>query len=561
MRYRITDLKIHLDREAERISLPEIRASLPDRVRKALGGSGRGIAIEDFRIIRESLDARKKPELFLVYSVEFGAPRGVRPGAPKGMKLTAADGETREYEPPVTAANALEARGEAENGSKCETPEGRPRPVIAGMGPCGMFAALVLAQAGLRPIVLERGMPVEQRVKDVERFWKEGVLDPESNAQFGEGGAGTFSDGKLTTGINDARVRYVLRTFAEAGGGGELLFKQKPHIGTDVLREVVVNIREKIIALGGEIRFGTRLEALKYTEDRKLTGIVVRSRECGETVLPADTLILALGHSARDTVRALAREGLEMRQKPFSIGVRIEHPQAMINESQYGTPGDRGLGAASYKLNYRCANGRGVYTFCMCPGGEVVVASSQEGGVVTNGMSYRARDGEFANSGLLTDVRTEDFGSDDPLAGIAFQEKYERLAFLNGGGAYAAPKTTWREFAEGAEGAKAVIGSLPDFAVAAIREAMPHLGGKLKGFDSPDAVMTAVETRSSSPVRIVRDGEMQANIRGVIPAGEGAGYAGGIVSAAVDGIKAAERVITTAAQDMKGQTSDIDKDS
>lgn len=413
------------------------------------------------------------------------------------------------------------------------------RPVIIGFGPCGMFAALTLARRGYKPIVIERGAEVSQRVKDVEKFWTEGILNPESNVQFGEGGAGTFSDGKLTTGIKDPRIRKVLEDFVRAGADPDILYKQRPHIGTDVLRTVVKNIREEIIGLGGEVRFNTRFVEVK-TKNKNVKSVVVESGGVREEI-PTEDAVLAVGHSARDTFRYLAGRGIKMQQKPFSIGVRIEHPQEMIDRSQYGST--KGLPPADYKLAYHCENGRGVYTFCMCPGGEVVVASSQEGGIVTNGMSNRARNSGTANSGLLVDVRCEDFGSPHPLAGIEFQEKYEKLAFEMAGNTYIAPKTTWGEFRDGKEGAAAVIGSLPAFAVDSIREAMPVLGSKLKGFDREDAVMTAVETRSSSPVRFARNEKMEGTFGGFYPAGEGAGYAGGIMSAACDGMKAAEKII------------------
>lgn len=402
-----------------------------------------------------------------------------------------------------------------------------------------MFAGLTLARRGLKPLIIERGAAIEQRVSDVEKFWEEGVLNTESNVQFGEGGAGTFSDGKLTTGIKDLRIRKVLTDFVKAGADPDILYKQRAHIGTDVLRTVVKNIRQEIIRLGGEVRFNTRFVEVK-TKNKCVKSIVVVGDGREEEIFTED-VVLAIGHSARDTFRYLAGRGIKMQQKPFSIGVRIEHPQALIDKAQYGDA--EGLPPADYKLSYHCANGRGVYTFCMCPGGQVVVASSQEGGVVTNGMSNRARNSGTANSGLLVDVRCEDFGSPSPLAGIEFQEKYEKLAFELGGRNYKAPRTTWGEFRDGGESAAAVAGSLPDFAVESIKEAMPHLGRKLSGFDDDDAVLTAVETRSSSPVRFARNENMEGTFGGFYPAGEGAGYAGGIMSAACDGIKAAEKII------------------
>ena len=445
----------------------------------------------------------------------------------------------------------------------------RDRPIIVGFGPAGMFAALILAQAGLRPLVLERGQEVDARTASVERFWREGTLNEQSNVQFGEGGAGTFSDGKLTTGIKDARIRKVLEEFVAAGAPKEILYKQKPHIGTDVLRLVVKNIREEIKRLGGEVRFNTLVEDLRV-EDGRVSGVICaqdgaetdhesgaqpQEQNCGALApqlaqnsedsrgarafqdtqppangggdlapqnaqksengcgiptrcIPCQTVIFAMGHSARDTFRRLRARGIAMSQKPFSVGVRIEHPQDMIDIAQYGAPGrELGLPPADYKLSWRCENGRGVYTFCMCPGGKVVIASSQAGGVVTNGMSYHDRASGIANSALLCDVRTSDFGSDDVLAGVIFQEKLEHQAFLAGGSSYAPPRCTWGELRNGQ--APQVESCLPNFAVAALREAMPHLGRKLQGFDNSDAMVTAVETRSSSPVRFARNADYE----------------------------------------------------
>ena len=458
-------------------------------------------------IVRESVDARKKPDVRLVYSVDFDC----------GKKLALNPPRVNEYIGP----------GKVEAAAF--------RPVIAGFGPCGIFAALVLAEAGMKPIVLERGKAVSERVKDVEGFWESrGKLppDPESNVQFGEGGAGTFSDGKLTK---------VLESFVEAGASEEILYKARPHIGTDRLREVVVNLRRRIQELGGEVRFSTRLDEL-VIRDGSLKAVVTSSGETLET----ESLILAVGNSARDTFEMLDRLGFEMKQKPFSIGVRIEHPQEMINRARYGDDKLAAiLGPADYKLNHRCESGRGVYTFCMCPGGYVVNASTEGGTSVTNGMSNAARDSDTANSALLVDVRPEDFSAvslrpESPLAGIDFQMKYEKLAWENRTHSGMA-KTNWGSFRDNTE--DSVRKSLPAFAWESICEAMPFLGRKLEGFDREDALLTGVETRSSSPLRVVRDENMETSVRGVIPAGEGPGYAGGIMSAAVEGIKAAEAVI------------------
>ena len=379
---------------------------------------------------------------------------------------------------------------------------------------------------------------MQERVRDVQAFWKDDVLNEESNVQFGEGGAGTFSDGKLTTGIKDTRIRKVLEEFRQAGADEEILYKQKPHIGTDKLRGIVVGLRKKIEALGGGILFESKLTGIEVADGR-LTGIEVN----GERKINCSALVLAIGHSARDTFSMLHANAVQMEQKPFSIGVRIEHPQDLINEAQYGPAWRKyDLPPAEYKLSCRCADDRGVYTFCMCPGGEVIASASERGKLVINGMSYHARDGKNANSALLVDVRTSDFGSNHPLAGVAFQETYERLAYENAGHTYRPPQTTWGAFARREPEANRVRNSLPEFAVAAIEEAVPRLARKLRGFDFEGAVLRAVETRSSSPVRITRGAHSQSNITGIYPAGEGAGYAGGIMSAAVDGIKAAEAV-------------------
>lgn len=507
-----------------KIAAWESKSDLPKKILKKLGN--RDYILTNLEIVKESIDARDKNDIKLVYTVDFSVVTRQRPK--DYVKLPLNPRLHLEQAPEVVYR-------EAEAGAEPLL----HRPVIIGFGPCGMFAALTLARRGYKPIVIERGAEVSQRVKDVEKFWTEGILNPESNVQFGEGGAGTFSDGKLTTGIKDPRIRKVLEDFVRAGADPDILYKQRPHIGTDVLRTVVKNIREEIIGLGGEVRFNTRFVEVK-TKNKNVKSVVVESGGVREEI-PTEDAVLAVGHSARDTFRYLAGRGIKMQQKPFSIGVRIEHPQEMIDRSQYGST--KGLPPADYKLAYHCENGRGVYTFCMCPGGEVVVASSQEGGIVTNGMSNRARNSGTANSGLLVDVRCEDFGSPHPLAGIEFQEKYEKLAFEMAGNTYIAPKTTWGEFRDGKEGAAAVIGSLPAFAVDSIREAMPVLGSKLKGFDREDAVMTAVETRSSSPVRFARNEKMEGTFGGFYPAGEGAGYAGGIMSAACDGMKAAEKII------------------
>lgn len=478
----------------------EKKSKIPALIQKKTGAK-----VQDWIIRRESVDARNKEQIRLVYTVDFSCSK----------KLKLPEAPDLRYRPVKPGAAELTFR-----------------PVIAGFGPCGMFAALVLARQGYRPLVLERGRQMEQRVRDVEKFWNTGKLTAESNVQFGEGGAGTFSDGKLTTGIKDPRISFVLKTFVSAGADADILYKHRPHIGTDVLRQVVVNLRSRITELGGEIAFESKITDLIIKEGA-LTGVEVN----GSHRIHTNHLILAPGHSARDTFRMLKERKLPMEQKPFSIGVRIQHPQEWIDRAQYGDPKlAELLGPADYKLSHHCRSGRGVYTFCMCPGGQVIMAASDQGMTVTNGMSYRKRNGKFANSGLLADVRTSDFPSEDVLAGVEFQEQYERKAFLNGN----PPQGTWETF--GTED-DPVAASLPKFAAEAIKEAMPHLGKKLQRFDDPGAILTGVESRSSSPVRILRGEGMESKVKGVYPAGEGAGYAGGITSAAVDGIKAAEEII------------------
>ena len=429
--------------------------------------------------------------------------------------------------------------------------------VVAGAGPAGLFAALMLARAGCRVILLERGKAVEERQKDVESFAVGGVLDPESNVQFGEGGAGTFSDGKLTTGIKDPRIKTVLEEFVRFGAPEEIMYLSKPHIGTDKLRGVVKGIREEIIRLGGEVRFETKLSGI-ISENGSLHGIETNGKNGNEAIL-TERLILACGHSARDTFEMLKKSGIQMEQKPFSVGARMEHPQELIGRSQYGEMFNR-LPAADYKLAVHLSSGRGVYTFCMCPGGEVIASASEKNTVVTNGMSYYARNGKNANAALLVSVNPNDFGSNDVLAGIEFQRKIEKLAFAAGGGDYKAPCQRVEEFLKGtpSSGAGAVIptyrpgvkwtdisGIFPDFVTESMREGILLMDKKLSGFAHPDAVLTAPETRSSSPVRLVRDKEtFQLNIKGIFSAGEGGGHAGGITSAAVDGIKAAEKACT-----------------
>ncbi|MDD2218266.1 MAG: NAD(FAD)-utilizing dehydrogenase [Eubacteriales bacterium] len=505
--YRIHEIKLSLD---------EDKNCLPEKIEKLFSKELKGFKIKEWRIVRESIDARHKNDIKRVYTVDFN------PG--DEVELNLEKGEEVIYELPI-----------------CKNINSKGRPIVCGFGPCGIFAALVLAQAGLKPLVIERGRAMPGRVRDVNVFWEKGELNDESNVQFGEGGAGTFSDGKLTTGLKDKRIRKVLEEFCKAGADEQILYKQKPHIGTDKLRGIVVNLRKTIEELGGEIIFESKLTDI-FIDDGEISAIEIN----GGTRIECSDLILAIGHSARDTFRMLFSKGVPMEQKPFSIGLRIEHSQEMINDAQYGQAWRKySLPPAEYKLAHRCKNNRGVYTFCMCPGGEVIVSSSEQGKIVINGMSNNSRNGKNGNSALLVDVRVEDFDTKHPLAGIEFQEKYERLAYENAKMTFNPPKTTWLEFSRKESSSYPVRNSLPKFAVDAIEEAMPFLARRLRGFDSKDAILTAPETRSSSPVRIKRGNDFLSEVAGLYPAGEGAGYAGGIVSAAVDGIKIAEAVIET----------------
>lgn len=491
-----------------------------------------------WRVAKKSVDARDKGNVHFVMTVD--------------VALKNEDGILKRLKPGTAAKAPKETVLPL-----IRKPFDGPRPVVAGFGPGGLFAALLLARAGMRPIVLERGRRVDQRKKDVGLFSSEGILDPESNIQFGEGGAGAFSDGKLTTGIKDPRCRLVLKELFDHGAPEEILYQAHPHIGTDRLPGVVAAIREEIIALGGEALFSARLTEIRVKAGRLHAVAYTKDGETHE--IGADALILAIGHSAADTQQMLFRAGVRMIQKPFSVGARIEHPQSLINQSQYGKfAGHPALGAAEYHLSARLKDGRGAYTFCMCPGGQVVPAASRPGGVCVNGMSAFARDGENANAALLVDVRTEDFGDDHPLAGYALQREWEARAFRAGGGDYRAPvqlagdllagreskalgrvKPTYRPGVQCAD-LKAV---LPDFAYQGLREAIGIFDRQLKDFALPDAVLTAVESRSSCPVRLLRDERYESSVGGLYPCGEGAGYAGGIMSAAVDGLRVAEALM------------------
>ena len=493
--------------------------------------------IEDLQICKKSIDARKKPAIFFSYTVDVTL-RGV---SEDGCLARCKD-------PRAEKAVPLEYRFCAKGKEKL-----RCRPVIIGAGPAGLFCGYLLAAHGYRPILLERGRDVDERQKDVERFWETGMLDPESNVSFGEGGAGTFSDGKLNTLVRDreGRSRYVLQTLAAHGAQPEILYEAKPHIGTDVLRNVVKGIRQQILDWGGEVRFGVRADGF-CQKDGQIQGVSLSDG----SFLEAQAVVLAIGHSARDTFFWLHETGIEMQAKAFAVGLRVEHPQRLINEAMYAAPIPADLPPAPYKVTARAKDGRGVYSFCMCPGGYVVNASSEQGRLAVNGMSYSARGGSNANSAVIVSVTPQDYGALGPLSGIAFQRSLEEKAYALGKGNV--PVQRYGEFTD-----RFSAGHIPDSFTPCIRgkwrkadlsallppaltqafvEGMEQFGRIIPGFDDKNAWLSGVESRTSSPVRICRDETLQSALRGLYPCGEGAGYAGGITSAAMDGMRVAEAI-------------------
>lgn len=494
--------------------------------------------IQEFRIIKKSLDARKKKNIHFVYTLQISL---LPEEEIQALKNPPAKLKIEEVIPPPKLP------------SRRINSLPKERPLIVGTGPAGLFCALQLVEAGLPPIIIERGKMVAERVKDVERFWEEGLLNPESNVQFGEGGAGTFSDGKLFTRLHHPLITLILETFVHFGAPAEILYLHKPHIGTDRLRQVVASIREELKARGAEFHFQAKLTGLKINQGQIRGAIINDQKEINTSIL-----ILAIGHSARDTFQMLFQAGVAMEFKPFAIGLRIEHPQQLINRIQYGPMAEHpALPPAEYRLTFRTGQGRPVYSFCMCPGGAVIAASSEEYRLVTNGMSLYQRNSPYANSALVVGVTSEDIASPYPLAGIDFQRKWEEKAYQLGGGYYRAPAQGLLDFLQDREPGPLgqtsfkpgitparLAECLPAFVTESLREALLYFHHKLPGFCSAQAILLGVETRTSSPVRIKRGKDFQSpSIQGLYPIGEGSGYAGGIISSALDGLKAAEVII------------------
>jgi len=532
---RLTEIKLPLKKYTD----DDLRTAIVERLAIA------PVDLLNFTVFRRGYDARKRSNIVFVFTLDVE----IRDEAAVVQRLKAANNDAHIAPTPDTNYKFV-----------AQAPAGlNERPIVIGTGPCGLLAGLVLAQMGFKPIILERGKAVRERTKDTWGLWRDNKLNPESNVQFGEGGAGTFSDGKLYSQIKDPQFhgRKVLEEFVKAGAPEEIIYVSKPHIGTFRLVKMVENMRATITALGGEIRFSSKVDRIDI-ENSQVTGVTLADG----TSLASRHVVLAIGHSARDTFQMLHAQGVYIEPKPFSIGFRVEHPQALIDRARFGpNAGNELLGAADYKLVHHCKNGRTAYSFCMCPGGQVVAATSEEGRVVTNGMSQYSRAERNANAALVVNVNPEDFPGDfktNPLAGIDFQRQWESAAFVAGGGTYAAPAQRVGDFLAGR--ASTALGEVdpsyqpgvhmtdlascvPAYVIEALREAIPAFDKQIRGFAMADAILTGVETRTSSPIRITRNAECQSlNTHGLFPAGEGAGYAGGILSAAVDGIKVAEQV-------------------